>query len=145
QQLEIVLRWGESTAPGDASSRAAEMLGVLGLGAKRGLRPTQLSGGEKQRVAIGRALVKEPEIVFADEPTSALDWAHGRQAIELLRSAASERGATVFVVSHDSRILPYADEVVHLEDGRLSELDRGEDPSQRTGACAEGPFSPWES
>src|SRR5262245_3699059 len=93
QQLEIVLRWGEGTPGSEASRRSAEMLALLGLRGKNGLRPAQLSGGEKQRVAIGRALVKQPEIVFADEPTSALDWAHGRQAIELLRSAANDRGA----------------------------------------------------
>jgi putative ABC transport system ATP-binding protein len=119
QQLEIVLRWGEGAAPEAARDRAEEMLHLLGLGEKQGLRPAQLSGGEKQRVAIGRALVKEPEFLFADEPTSALDWKHGRQVVELLRTAASTRGACVFVVSHDVRIVPYADRVFHLEDGRL--------------------------
>src|SRR5206468_172034 len=59
QQLEIVLRWGEGTPAGQARRRAAEMLGLLGLAGKNGLHPTQLSGGEKQRVAIGRALIKE--------------------------------------------------------------------------------------
>ena len=78
-----------------------------------------MSGGEKQRVAIGRALIKEPEFCFADEPTSALDWAHGEQVIELLRNAAHERGATVLIVAHDARIIPYVDRVYNLEDGCL--------------------------
>ena len=123
QQLEIILRWGEKAAARDARSRADAMLDLLGLGEKKTLRPTQLSGGEKQRVAIGRALIKEPEVIFADEPTSALDWKHGRHVIELLRQAATSRGATVFIVSHDSRVVPYADRVLHIEDGCLSEQE----------------------
>src|SRR5262249_60277825 len=101
--------------------RAGAMLDRLGLGRKQGLYPAQLSGGEKQRVAIGRALVKEPAFCFADEPTSALDWAHGEQVIRLLRDAARERGATVLVVAHDARVVPFADRVFQLEDGSLRE------------------------
>jgi putative ABC transport system ATP-binding protein len=99
------------------------MLALLGMNRKARLRPAQLSGGEKQRVAIGRALVKNPELCFADEPTSALDWAHGEQVVELLRTAAHDRGAAVLIVSHDARIGPYMDRVLHLEDGRLREQD----------------------
>src|SRR5579871_4640208 len=120
QQLEMVVRWGEGASARDARRRADDILGLLGLSKKAHLRPAELSGGEKQRVAIGRALIKDPNFCFADEPTSALDWAHGRQAVELLRAAASAQRATVFVVSHDKRIAPYADEVFHIEDGRLN-------------------------
>jgi putative ABC transport system ATP-binding protein len=126
QQLEMVMRWGEGATPREARRRSEEMLSLLGLGRKAHLRPTELSGGEKQRVAIGRSLVKDPEFCFADEPTSALDWAHGEQVIELLRTAAHERGATVLVVAHDSRIIPYADHVFQLEDGRLVVSEDGE-------------------
>jgi putative ABC transport system ATP-binding protein len=121
QQLEIVLRWGEGLPKREAQRRSQEMLTLLGLEKKAHLRPAQLSGGEKQRVAIGRALIKEPRLCFADEPTSSLDWKHGQQVIELLQRAAKERGATVLVVSHDARILPYADRIFHLEDGCLHE------------------------
>src|SRR5205807_2036393 len=121
QQLEMVLRWGEGLAARAARRRTDEMLALLGLSKKANLRPIQLSGGEKQRVAIGRALIKEPAFCFADEPTSALDWAHGEQVIELLRHAARERGTTVLVVAHDSRIVPFVDRVLHLEDGVLAE------------------------
>jgi putative ABC transport system ATP-binding protein len=121
QQLEIVLRWGQGTSKREARQRADEMLSLLGLAKKARLRPAQLSGGEKQRVAIGRALIKDPVFCFADEPTSALDWAHGEQVIELLRSASRERGTTVLVVAHDARIVPYVDRVLHLEDGCLAE------------------------
>lgn len=129
QQLEIVLRWGQGKLAREARQEADEMLGILGLGNKGHLLPAHLSGGEKQRVAIGRALVKRPTLVFADEPTSALDWAHGEQVVELLRAAAHERGATLLVVSHDARMVPLVDNVFHLEDGRLAEnAEVGYDP-----------------
>jgi putative ABC transport system ATP-binding protein len=121
QQLEMVLRWGEGESGRGARKRAEEMLALLGLGNKMSLRPAQMSGGEKQRVAIGRALIKKPDFCFADEPTSALDWSHGEQVIELLRAAAHERNATILVVAHDARIIPYVDRVFNLEDGSLLE------------------------
>jgi putative ABC transport system ATP-binding protein len=134
QQLEIVLRWGMNFGGREARRQSDEMLAILGLGKKGNLLPTHLSGGEKQRVAIGRALVKNPLLVFADEPTSALDWSHGEQVVELLRTAAHERGATMLVVSHDARIVPFVDAVFHLEDGRLSENAAAEiDPLSTAG------------
>jgi putative ABC transport system ATP-binding protein len=126
QQLELILRWGEGIARREARRRADEMLSLLGVARQAHLRPAELSGGEKQRVAIGRALIKDPQFCFADEPTSALDWTHGEQVVELLRNAAHDRGATVVVVAHDSRIVPYADHVFHLVDGRLQ--DREDEP-----------------
>jgi putative ABC transport system ATP-binding protein len=128
QQLEMVVRWGEGASARDARRRADEMLDLLGLGKKAHLLPAQMSGGEKQRVAIGRALIKDPDFCFADEPTSALDWAHGEQVIELLRNAAHERGATVLIVAHDSRIIPFVDRVFHLDDGVLREAEEGVPP-----------------
>lgn len=118
QQLEIVLKWGGGGG-GDARRRADEMLDRLGLAKNKHKKPSQLSGGEKQRVAIGRALVKNPTFVFADEPTSALDWENGQKVIELLRDAAHDRKASILVVSHDHRILPFVDAYYHLEDGQL--------------------------
>jgi putative ABC transport system ATP-binding protein len=123
QQLEMVVRWGEGAPLREARRRTDEMLALLGLAKKGHLRPAELSGGEKQRVAIGRALIKDPHFCFADEPTSALDWAHGEQVVELLRAAAHERGATVLIVAHDSRIIPYVDRVYHLEDGRMRGME----------------------
>src|SRR5947208_1867092 len=123
QQLEMVLRWGEGAGRFDARRRAQEMLTLLGLARKSHLRPAEMSGGEKQRVAIGRALVKNPMFCFADEPTSALDWHNGEQVIELLRVAAHERGATILVVAHDARIIPYVDRVFQIEDGSLKAAD----------------------
>ena len=106
----------EAAKPG---RRSARVLGQLGMGSKMHLRPMEMSGGEKQRVAIGRALVKNPSFLFADEPTSALDWENGQQVIELLNDVARDGGATVLVVTHDPRLLPYADCVYEMADGRL--------------------------
>ena len=129
QQLEMVLRWGQGVAAKEARRRADEMLALLGLGKKTHLRPSEMSGGEKQRVAIGRALIKDPNFCFADEPTSALDWAHGEPVIEMLRNAARERGSTVLIVAHDARIIPYVDRVYNLEDGCLRDGDEeGREP-----------------
>ena len=119
QQLELVLRWGEGASRRAARKQTDETLAVLGLARKGHLWPIQLSGGEKQRVAIGRALVKKATLYFADEPTAALDWGNGAKVIELLRGAAHERGAMVLVVAHDERIIPYADRLFYLENGHL--------------------------
>jgi putative ABC transport system ATP-binding protein len=121
QQLEMVLRWGANASQREANRRASEMLSMLGLAKKADLRPLQLSGGEKQRVAIGRALIKEPRFVFADEPTAALDWKHGEQVVDLLRAAAHDNGSTILIVAHDARMIPHVDRVLHLEDGVLVE------------------------
>jgi putative ABC transport system ATP-binding protein len=120
--LEMVLRWGTGLSWGEAKRKASEMLALLGIPHKAKLLPEQLSGGEKQRVAIGRALIKQPDLFFADEPTSALDWEHGKRVVELLRDTA-HKGAAVVMVTHDYRILPYADRVYRLEDGRLTGTD----------------------
>ncbi|VTU02106.1 abc transporter atp-binding protein : ABC-type antimicrobial peptide transport system, ATPase component OS=Singulisphaera acidiphila (strain ATCC BAA-1392 / DSM 18658 / VKM B-2454 / MOB10) GN=Sinac_2085 PE=3 SV=1: ABC_tran [Gemmataceae bacterium] len=121
EQLEIVLKWGEGCSPREARHRADKVLGQLGLANKAHLRPAEMSGGEKQRVAIGRALVKNPSLVFADEPTAALDWDNGQQVIKLLTENARERGAMVLVVTHDPRLVQFADKVMELEDGQLTQ------------------------
>ena len=125
QQLEIVLKWGGYAGTFAARRQADEMLERLGMSPNRHKKPAHLSGGEKQRVAIGRALVKNPSFMFADEPTSALDWENGQKVMELLRDAAHERGASILVVSHDHRLLPYVDVYYHLEDGHLEERPLG--------------------
>jgi putative ABC transport system ATP-binding protein len=123
EQLEMVVRWSEGASRRDARRRVAAMLDQLGLGRRAHLRADRLSGGEKQRVAVGRALLKSPRFCFADEPTAALDWAHGEQIIRLLHTAAHERGAVLFLVGHDPRLVPYADRVLYLSDGHLAVND----------------------
>jgi putative ABC transport system ATP-binding protein len=126
QQLELVLRWGEGLSGPAAAARIGEVLESLGVAGKAALRPAQLSGGEKQRVAIARALIKNPAVCFADEPTSALDWANGQQVVKMLREAGVRRRAALLVVTHDARLVPLADQVVHLEDGHWSDASNVE-------------------
>jgi putative ABC transport system ATP-binding protein len=137
EQLEIVLKWGEGVSSREARKRSEAVLGQLGLGSKMHLRPAQMSGGEKQRVAIGRALVKNPSFLFADEPTSALDWENGQQVIELLHGVARHRGATVLVVTHDPRLLSFADNVFEMADGRLHDNQSVVELSPATGHHAQ--------
>jgi putative ABC transport system ATP-binding protein len=120
QQLEIVMSWSGISPPGGRRMQADKLLAEVGLGGKERLRPHQLSGGEKQRVAVARALVKMPDLLFADEPTAALDWKHGLKVVELLRDAAHRSRAAVLLVSHDSRIVPLADRLIEMEDGVLA-------------------------
>jgi putative ABC transport system ATP-binding protein len=119
EQLEMVLRWGTNASLKVVQARVQEMLERLEITSRGPLLPQQMSGGEKQRLAIGRALIKDPDICFADEPTSALDWEHGRSVVEFLAAMAHERNATVLIVTHDPRVLPFSDRVLYLEDGRL--------------------------
>jgi putative ABC transport system ATP-binding protein len=137
QQLEIVLKWGQGLGGREARHQAGEMLERLGLGKQMYKKPAQLSGGEKQRVAIGRALVKNPKYLFADEPTSALDWENGQQVVELLRDAAHSRGATIFIVTHDHRMLPFVDVSYHLEDGHLERMLTVAPPTQEVNGRGE--------
>jgi putative ABC transport system ATP-binding protein len=104
-----------------AKRRAAALLAQVGLSEKYDTFPADLSGGQKQRVAIARALAGEPAIVLADEPTAALDSTSGRAASEMLRRLAREEGRAVVIVTHDNRILPFADRVVHIEDGTIKD------------------------
>ncbi|MFZ5812030.1 MAG: ABC transporter ATP-binding protein [Thermodesulfobacteriota bacterium] len=105
----------------EAQARVLAALAAVGLPDKAGMRPEDLSGGQKQRVAIARALVGEPEIILADEPTAALDSTNGRLIIGLLRQLALERGRAVVIVTHDPRIQEFADRIVHIEDGRITQ------------------------
>jgi len=102
--------------------RAITLLREFELSERLNARPEQLSGGEKQRVSIARALANDPDIIFADEPTANLDSKRGHEVMELLRNVAKERGKTVIIVSHDNRIRDIADRVLWLEDGRFKHL-----------------------
>ena len=105
----------------EARRRAQALLKQVGLAEKYDAYPANLSGGQKQRVAIARALAGDPEIILADEPTAALDSQSGRAVIELLRELAHARGRAVVLVTHDNRILEFADRIVHIEDGKIRE------------------------
>jgi putative ABC transport system ATP-binding protein len=103
----------------ESRTRAVAALESVGLGARLHQKPAELSGGEKQRVAIARAVAKSPALIFADEPTSALDSHNGQIVIGLLHQAAKQRGAAIVVVTHDARLEPHADRIIHLEDGAI--------------------------
>jgi len=99
--------------------RARALLDSVGLSDKYDAFPADLSGGQKQRVAIARALAGDPGIILADEPTAALDSVTGRTVMDMMRKLAKDRGRAVVVVSHDGRVMEYADRVVHIEDGKI--------------------------
>jgi putative ABC transport system ATP-binding protein len=102
-----------------ARESAKALLDQVGLSAKLDAYPADLSGGQKQRVAIARALAGDPPIILADEPTAALDSQSGRVVMDLLKRLARERGRAVAIVTHDNRMLGYADRLVTMEDGRI--------------------------
>ena len=100
--------------------RAAEVLQSVGLEARSGHRPGELSGGEQQRVAIARALVNRPRVLLADEPTGNLDSKTSRQIIEILSGLKTTQGLTVVMISHEESLLrEFADEVIYLQDGAV--------------------------
>jgi len=112
---------------GEPKARARELASLamdsVGLADKLESWPADLSGGQKQRLAIARALAGDPQIILADEPTAALDSVNGRLVIGLLHDLARLRGRSVVVVTHDNRIFDFADRIVRIEDGRLSETE----------------------
>jgi len=99
--------------------RAAVLLDRLGMGDRVRAYPSALSGGQQQRVAFARALVHDPRLIVCDEPTSALDAETGNQVMELLAAHAVRPDRATIVVTHDNRIFPFADRIVHMEDGRI--------------------------
>src|ERR1700726_511266 len=104
----------------EAVAYAQELLRRVGLGDKLRHRPYQLSIGERQRVAVARALIHRPAVVFADEPTASLDQGPGRDVISLLADYRTSGGGSVVVVTHDPAMLIGADRVLQMRDGRLS-------------------------
>ncbi len=102
-----------------ARQRAGELLDFLELGHRAKALPANLSGGEQQRVAIGRALANSPPLIFADEPTASLDTGRGTKVMELLKRIARERQTAVIAVTHDVRMIEGFDTVWHMEDGQM--------------------------
>lgn len=105
--------------PTMARRRAKELLDTLGVGKRAFNMPTQLSGGEQQRVTVARALANQPSLILADEPTAALDSVRGRQVMQLFRDIAHRHGTGVIVVTHDQRALDVFDTIYEMEDGLL--------------------------
>jgi putative ABC transport system ATP-binding protein len=121
-----------------AVAKAKDALAMVGLAHKTNAFPLELSGGEQQRVAIARAIVGHPSAVLADEPTASLDGENGSAIMTLLAEIAKDSSRGVLVVAHDTRILPFADRVVHIEDGRIVREQRGDAAlAKKEGDCAD--------
>lgn len=123
ENVEVALNLAGQRGAG-AKDRAVATLTDLGLGDRLLFSPRKLSGGEKQRVSIARALANDPLLIMADEPTANLDSKHGHDVVTLLRDIAKDQGRAVVIVSHDNRIREVAERVMWLEDGRLRDIGR---------------------
>ncbi|MEF9972183.1 MAG: ABC transporter ATP-binding protein, partial [Oscillospiraceae bacterium] len=107
---------------------ADETLQKVGLGERMGNFPAQLSGGEQQRVSIARALAKNPKLLLCDEPTGALDYVTGKQVLQLLQDTCRNTGRTVIVITHNTALTAMADRVIHIKNGRVTEMTVNENP-----------------
>ena len=105
-----------------------ETLEKVGLSNRADHFPSQLSGGEQQRIALARAVAKNPDLLLCDEPTGALDLQTGIQVLQLLRDFCDSYGKTVLIITHNSEIAQIADRVFHLRDGHLSRIEVNENP-----------------
>jgi putative ABC transport system ATP-binding protein len=123
----------DGVAAAEADRRALAALDRVGLAARRSHLPSELSGGEQQRVAVARALATEPALLLADEPTGNLDSARSADLMRLLRGLVDERGQTILMVTHDVHAAALGDRIVWLRDGRVVE----EQPLGRPGSVAE--------
>jgi putative ABC transport system ATP-binding protein len=119
--LENILVPMEIAGAKDAPARARALLADVGLSDRGHHYPSQLSGGEQQRIAIARALANDPPILLADEPTGNLDTATGRQVIDLLVAVNRNRGRTLVLVTHDPELAAFASDRIALRDGRVVE------------------------
>jgi putative ABC transport system ATP-binding protein len=109
----------------EAISEAAHYLEIVGLKNKAELPPMKLSGGEQQRVALARALVSQPDLMIFDEPTASLDGETGRRIMDFVKNNILSDQRCILIVTHDSRILDYADRIMKMEDGRIIGFENG--------------------
>ncbi len=109
----------------DALSEALRDLEIVGLKNRAALPPVKLSGGEQQRVAIARAIVSRPDILILDEPTASLDGDTGHGIVEFVRRELLTDKRCIVVVTHDARILDFADRIMRMEDGRVMSIEKG--------------------
>ena len=110
---------GHDPRRGELAARIRDAIALVELGGKERHRPDQLSAGEQQRVAVARALVTRPAILFADEPTGNLDYTTGTEILDALWRSCVDRGQTIVLVTHDSKAAAYADRVLVIGDGRI--------------------------
>lgn len=113
--------WIAGTPKNELEQRALELLKILGLQDRATHKPSELSGGEQQRVAVARALINNPDIVFADEPTGNLDSKHAQELHELFLHLQKTMGQTFLIVTHNEALAKMSDRVVHMKDGYIVE------------------------
>lgn len=111
--------WLTGKGKGDVKKRAEQLLKLLGLGQRLENKPNQLSGGEQQRVAVARALINQPDIVFADEPTGNLDTINARELHQLFFDLRKEFEQTFLIVTHNEELSQLSDRTLHMKDGRI--------------------------
>ncbi len=111
--------WLAGRKKNEVRKEAAELLDMLGLSARTGNKPNQLSGGEQQRVAVARALINKPDIIFADEPTGNLDTANARELHQLFFRLRDEFRQTFLIVTHNDELALQSDRILRMQDGRL--------------------------
>lgn len=105
-----------------------EVIEKVGLKNRMDNFPSQLSGGEQQRVAISRAIAKNPKLLLCDEPTGALDYKTGKQILKLLQDTARKENMTVLIITHNTALAPMADKVIHFKNGTASAIEVNENP-----------------
>lgn len=120
RNIELPLLYGGRVAVAQRRAQTTQAMAAVGLSHRAASRPRKLSGGEQQRAAIARALVREPALILADEPTGALDVDTAKQVLAALRSACRDRDCALIVVTHDDAVADQLDRVAHLSDGRLA-------------------------
>lgn len=103
--------------------KADRMLSLMGLDRHKKHMPNQMSGGQQQRVGVARALVSDPDIIFADEPTGNLDSHTSEEVMKLMRRVVQNQGKTLVMVTHDDHLAEYADRVFHIIDGKIVKID----------------------
>jgi putative ABC transport system ATP-binding protein len=117
--------------PSLAAERSAEVLAQVGMAHRAKHLPSQLSGGEQQRVAVARALVIRPVLLLADDPTGNLDSAAGQNLTNLMRRLVDEQSQTIVMVTHDASVASHADRIIHLRDGVIERETCGAESGSR--------------
>lgn len=121
EQLELMLDVSETKM--ERKQQKEEIVNILklvGMEHRKDAYPPSLSGGEKQRVAIARAIIHKPKILFADEPTASLDTKRKKEVMELIKQLTTSLGLTTLMVTHDDEMLPYANRIITMRDGKIA-------------------------
>ncbi len=133
ENVELILRMNKVPAK-DRHQAVVECLELVGIDKWMDHRPYELSGGQQQRVAIARALVNRPKVIIADEPTGDLDSKTGREILKLFRNIIHERQIAMLMATHDSLVGDYVDQILHLQDGQIMQVEIPEPESESEAA-----------